>query len=74
MNHDNIGLFNNISKATVPIIDTLNAQEVSNTVNAFAKINHDNSVLFNNVTIATIPIVGTFNAQDIANTVIFLPK
>ena len=48
MNHDNDILFNNVARATIPIIDKFNVPELANTVNVFTKINHDNAGLFNN--------------------------
>eukprot|EP00980_Cylindrotheca_fusiformis_P009571 scaffold2113_cov86-Cylindrotheca_fusiformis.AAC.1 len=62
-------LFDEVAKASIPIIDTFNSQELSNTVNAFAKMDHHHPMLFDEVARAAIPIIETFDSQNLANLV-----
>eukprot|EP00980_Cylindrotheca_fusiformis_P025654 scaffold14340_cov112-Cylindrotheca_fusiformis.AAC.1 len=69
MDHQHPMLFDEVAKASIPIIGSFNSQDIANTVNAFAKMDHHHPVLFDEVAKATIPIIGTFNSQELATTV-----
>eukprot|EP00980_Cylindrotheca_fusiformis_P018361 scaffold6012_cov127-Cylindrotheca_fusiformis.AAC.4 len=69
MDHQHPMLFDEVANAAIPIIDTFNAQDIANTVNAFAKMDHPHPMLFDEVANAAIPIINTFESQGLANTV-----
>ena len=62
-------LFDRAAMKTITIIDTFNAEELSNTVNASIRMNHMHPDLFDNVAADTIPIIDSYNSQDLSNTV-----
>jgi hypothetical protein len=62
-------LFDEVAKASIPIIDTFNSQELANMVNAYTKMDHRHPVLFDEVAKAIVPIIDFFNSQELANAV-----